>query len=204
LRVRPGSYVKLSEQIPLDDLQYTVPVNKVLTLRNDRWFFLGRNAGELLLRLTYKAYVAEEEEEAGVGDRPVTNKVWNEIGNFISKEMEETDVDPGKRQLRDAIVMSVDAQRGDRGFRFSNPLMTQSTPAISKPSPVTIDPVTGLVNPNAVTRGPLNPSSSEPETPAIRSNPALENQEKREGESWALQFGRFRQESKCNSFFSLL
>jgi len=152
-----------------------------------------------MLRLTYKAYVAEEEEVAGVGDKPVTNKVWNEIGNFISKEMEETDVSPEKRQLRDAIVMSVDAQRGGNGFRFSNPLMTQSTPAVSKPSPVTIDPVTGLVNPNSVTRGPPNPNSSEPESPAIRSNPALENQEKREGESWALRFDRFRQESKYDS-----
>lgn len=202
LRVRPGSYAKLSEQIPLDDLQDTVPVDKVLTLRNDRWFFLGRNAGELLLRLTYKAYVAEEEEEAGVGDRPVTNKVWNEIGNFISQEMEETDVSPEKRQLRDAIVMSVDAGRGDEGFRFSNPLMTQSAAAVSKPRPVTIDPVTGLVNPSTIARGPLNSNSSvpsEPETPTILSNAALENEEKKEEESWALQFDRFRQESKCDS-----
>jgi len=160
-------------------------------------FFLGRNAGELMLRLTYKAYVAEEEEEAGVGDRPVTNKVWNEIGNFISKEMEETDVSPEKRQLRDAIVLSVDARSGDSGFRFSNPLMTQSTPAVSKPSPVTIDPVTGLVNPNSFIHGPPNPISSEPETPEILSNPALENQEKKEGENWALQFDRFRQENSA-------
>jgi len=186
-------------QIPIDDLQDTVPVDKVLTLRNDRWFFLGRNAGELMLRLTYKAYVAEEEEEAGVGDRPVTNKVWNEIGNFISKEMEETDVSPEKRQLRDAIVTSVDARRGDSGFRFSNPLISQSTPAVSKPSPVAIDPVTGLVNPNSFIRGPPNPNSSEHETPEILSNPALENQEKKEGENWALQFDRFRQESKYDS-----
>jgi hypothetical protein len=212
--------VESSEQIPLDDLQDTVPVDKVLTLRNDRWFFLGRNAGELILRLTYKAYVAEEEEEPGVGDRPVTNKVWNEIGNFISQEMEEQEVSPEKRQLRDAVVTSIDAQRGDNGFRFSNPLITQITSAVSKLGAVIneplatglVDPSTvpkeppagGLVDPSTVSKEPLNPNSSvtsEPETPAILSNPALEEQEKREEKGWASRFSRFRQESKCDSPF---
>lgn len=207
----------LSEQIPIDDLQDTVPVDKVLTLRNDRWFFLGRNAGELLVRLTYKAYVAEEEEEAGVGDRPVTNKVWNEIGNFISKEMEETDVSPEKRQLRDAIVMSVDAGSSENGFRFSNPLMTRSTPASEKPSSGTINPLTGHVNPSTLssvppmtsvppttsvppmTSVPPISSSSEPVVPTIESYPAQENL-KVEEEIRASKFDKFRQESKYTRF----
>lgn len=58
--------------------------------------------------LIYKVYVVEEEEEVGVGDRFVMNKVWNEIGNFISKEMEEMDVSLEKWQLWDVIVMLVD------------------------------------------------------------------------------------------------
>ena len=197
------SDMKLSEQIPLDDLQDTVPVDKVLTLRNDRWFFLGRNAGELVIRLTYKAYVAEEEEEPGVGDRPVTNKVWNEIGNFISKEMEEQEISPEKRQLRDAIVMSVDAQRDDKGFRFSNPWMTQSNPAVTKLGAVTDElSATGLVDPSTVLKEPLNPNpsvESGPETPAILSNPVLQEQKKMEGNSQASRFSKFRQESKCDT-----
>lgn len=200
--VRPGSDVTSSEQIPLDDLQDTVPVDKVLTLRNDRWFFLGRNDGELSVRLTYKAYVAEEEEDPRVGDRPVTNKVWNEIGNFISKEMEEQEVSPEKRQLRDAIVTSVDAGRGEKGFRFSNPSITQVLPAITKLGAISNKPpATGLVDPHGASKERLNPNlsaRSEPEAPVILSNPALEEQEKKEGKSWASRFSRFRQESKCD------
>uniref|UniRef100_A0A7I4D2M0 C2 domain-containing protein n=1 Tax=Physcomitrium patens TaxID=3218 RepID=A0A7I4D2M0_PHYPA len=83
--------------ISIDDLEDTVSVDKVITLKNGRWFFLGRNAGELSLRLTYKAYVAEEEEVDTTS--PVKSTVLNEIGELISKEMEETEVPQENHQV---------------------------------------------------------------------------------------------------------
>lgn len=192
-RFRIGSDVKLFEQISIDDLEDTVSVDKVITLKNGRWFFLGRNAGELSLRLTYKAYVAEEEEVDTTS--PVKSTVLNEIGELISKEMEETEVSPAKRQLRDKIVTSVDAQKDDTGFRFTNPMLTIGTtrkpPGVTSGSGLPVDP-SGSIN------EPLksNSSTNEPEVAPILSNPALEEQEKREGKSWDLQFRQFREDSK--------
>ncbi|XP_024366825.1 uncharacterized protein [Physcomitrium patens] len=178
--------------ISIDDLEDTVSVDKVITLKNGRWFFLGRNAGELSLRLTYKAYVAEEEEVDTTS--PVKSTVLNEIGELISKEMEETEVSPAKRQLRDKIVTSVDAQKDDTGFRFTNPMLTIGTtrkpPGVTSGSGLPVDP-SGSIN------EPLksNSSTNEPEVAPILSNPALEEQEKREGKSWDLQFRQFREDS---------
>ncbi|XP_024366833.1 uncharacterized protein [Physcomitrium patens] len=178
--------------ISIDDLEDTVSVDKVITLKNGRWFFLGRNAGELSLRLTYKAYVAEEEEVDTTS--PVKSTVLNEIGELISKEMEETEVSPAKRQLRDKIVTSVDAQKDDTGFRFTNPMLTIGTtrkpPGVTSGSGLPVDP-SGSIN------EPLksNSSTNEPEVAPILSNPALEEQEKREGKSWDLQFRQFREDN---------
>ena len=169
-------------QVPLNDLQDTVPVDKILPLKRSRWFFLGQNAGELVVRLTYKAYV-EDEEEAGVGDKPLTNKVWNEIGNFISQEMEDSNISPEKRQLRDKIVMSVDAQRGDGGFRFSNPLITEAAKKVNNNTMTTSVNGTNL-NSNNVMEEPNNSASVK--DPIQRS---------RADKSWGSWLKTFREDS---------
>ena len=169
-------------QVPLNDLQDTVPVDKILPLKRSRGFFLGQNAGELVVRLTYKAYV-EDEEEAGVGDKPLTNKVWNEIGNFISQEMEDSNISPEKRQLRDKIVMSVDAQRGDGGFRFSNPLITEAAKKVNNNTMTT--PVNGTnLNSNNVMEEPNDSASVK--DPIQRS---------RADKSWGSWLKTFREDS---------
>ena len=168
--------------MPLNDLQDTVPVDKILPLKRSRWFFLGQNAGELVVRLTYKAYV-EDEEEASLEDKPLTNKVWNEIGNFISQEMEDSNISPEKRQLRDKIVMSVDAQRGDAGFRFSNPLITETAKKVNNNTMTTSVNGTNL-NPNNVMEEPNNSASVK--DPIQRS---------RADKSWGSWLKTFREDS---------
>ncbi|EFJ10603.1 integral membrane single C2 domain protein [Selaginella moellendorffii] len=49
-------------EIDLSTLQDTVPVDKIVTLRGG-WGFPKRFAGEIMVRLTYKAYVEDDEEE---------------------------------------------------------------------------------------------------------------------------------------------
>ena len=134
------------------------------------------------MRLTYKAYV-EDEEEASLEDKPLTNKVWNEIGNFISQEMEDSNISPEKRQLRDKIVMSVDAQRGDAGFRFSNPLITETAKKVNNNTMTTSVNGTNL-NPNNVMEEPNNSASVK--DPIQRS---------RADKSWGSWLKTFREDS---------
>lgn len=65
-------------------------VDKVIILKNGWWFFFGWNVGEFLFCLIYKVYVVEEEEVDIMSF--VKSMVLNEIGEFISKEMEEIEV----------------------------------------------------------------------------------------------------------------
>ncbi|MQM04359.1 hypothetical protein Taro_037163 [Colocasia esculenta] len=52
-----------SGEVELGSLQDTVPTDRVIALRK-RWGFPGKSScGEILLRLTYKAYVEDEEED---------------------------------------------------------------------------------------------------------------------------------------------
>lgn len=157
----------------------------VLPLQTN-WGLFGRRAsGEILVRLTYKAYV-EDEEEPGVGDKPLTNRLWNEIGIFISKEMQDHELPPEKRQPNDRVTMSVDAERSEKGFRLSNPLMTESIK---------------VTNDNRRRDGDVVSSSSTstngPENPALVENPALKEQEAREDKSWGSRIQIFAEESEC-------
>lgn len=47
----------------LGSLQDTVPTDRIVTIRGGWGVFGKRTSGEVLLRLTYKAYVEDEEEE---------------------------------------------------------------------------------------------------------------------------------------------
>lgn len=83
----------------MGSLKDTVPTDKIVTLYGG-WGLLGkREAGEVLLRLTYKAYVEDEEDEAVrsefgggyVSDEDVLDYVQGDIGkggDFLGKERE--------------------------------------------------------------------------------------------------------------------
>lgn len=61
LQVIPDALAK--SQVDLGTLQDTVPTDTVVALTGGWNLFRKRNCGEVLLRLTYKAYVEDEEEE---------------------------------------------------------------------------------------------------------------------------------------------
>nr|ATE88997.1 putative CA-dependent lipid-binding CaLB domain-containing protein [Triticum turgidum subsp. durum] len=50
-------------EVDLSSLKDTVPTDKIVTLYGGWGFFGKRSSGEVLLRLTYKAYVEDEEDE---------------------------------------------------------------------------------------------------------------------------------------------
>ncbi|KAG8073019.1 hypothetical protein GUJ93_ZPchr0006g42660 [Zizania palustris] len=50
-------------EVELGSLKDTVPTDKIVTLYGGWGLFRGRSSGEVLLRLTYKAYVEDEEDE---------------------------------------------------------------------------------------------------------------------------------------------
>ncbi|GJM87438.1 hypothetical protein PR202_ga03392 [Eleusine coracana subsp. coracana] len=86
-------------EVELGSLKDTVPTDKVVTLYGGWGLFGKRAAGEVLLRLTYKAYVEDEEEEGVqtestsgyVSDDDVLEYVQRDMSigsDFVGKERE--------------------------------------------------------------------------------------------------------------------
>ncbi|PUZ78383.1 hypothetical protein GQ55_1G448400 [Panicum hallii var. hallii] len=86
-------------EVELGSLKDTVPTDKIVTLYGGWGLFGKRTAGEVLLRLTYKAYVEDEEDEAVrsefgggyVSDEDVLEYVQGDMSkgsNFLGKERE--------------------------------------------------------------------------------------------------------------------
>nr|CAD1830695.1 unnamed protein product [Ananas comosus var. bracteatus] len=50
-------------EVELGSLKDTVPTDRIVTMQGGWGFFRNKNAGEVLLRLTYKAYVEDEEDD---------------------------------------------------------------------------------------------------------------------------------------------
>jgi len=91
--------VKYFWQVELGSLKDTVPTDKIVTLYGGWGLFGKRTAGEVLLRLTYKAYVEDEEDEAVrsefaggyVSDEDVLDYVQGDMSkgsDFLGKERE--------------------------------------------------------------------------------------------------------------------
>lgn len=55
-------------EVDLGSLQDTVPTDRIFVLRGGWGLFRNRSSGEILLRLTYKAYVEDEEDEKAASD----------------------------------------------------------------------------------------------------------------------------------------
>ncbi|CAN6252705.1 unnamed protein product [Urochloa humidicola] len=86
-------------EVELGSLKDTVPTDKIVTLYGGWGLFGKRAAGEVLLRLTYKAYVEDEEDEAVrsdlgsgyVSDEDVLDYVQGDMSkgsDFLGKERE--------------------------------------------------------------------------------------------------------------------
>ncbi|KAG2655188.1 hypothetical protein PVAP13_1NG547300 [Panicum virgatum] len=86
-------------EVELGSLKDTVPTDKIVTLYGGWGLFGKRTAGEVLLRLTYKAYVEDEEDEAVrsefaggyVSDEDVLDYVQGDMSkgsDFLGKERE--------------------------------------------------------------------------------------------------------------------
>ncbi|CAN6273862.1 unnamed protein product [Urochloa humidicola] len=86
-------------EVELGSLKDTVPTDKIVTLYGGWGLFGKRAAGEVLLRLTYKAYVEDEEDEAVrsdfgsgyVSDEDVLDYVQGDMSkasDFMGKERE--------------------------------------------------------------------------------------------------------------------
>ncbi|XP_022967060.1 tricalbin-3-like [Cucurbita maxima] len=55
-------------EVDLGSLQDTVPTDRIVVLRGGWGLFRNRSSGEILLRLTYKAYVEDEEDDKAASD----------------------------------------------------------------------------------------------------------------------------------------
>ena len=61
-------FLRILIQVDLGSLQDTVPTDRIVVLRGGWGFFRNRSSGEILLRLTYKAYVEDEEDDKAASD----------------------------------------------------------------------------------------------------------------------------------------
>ncbi|KAI5079756.1 hypothetical protein GOP47_0005235 [Adiantum capillus-veneris] len=129
-------------EVDLISLRDTVPVDKVVRLRGGWGPFQRRLAGEVLLRLTYTAYVDDEEEDIKK-DAPLPSP-----RNLVSVAEGTTDALPLVKEVIDKVVETV---------RVENPVVSQA--------------VTSLLNVEASNGEPSNNNELlEPEDLEIENN----------------------------------
>ncbi|XWS22985.1 hypothetical protein CRYUN_Cryun29cG0082400 [Craigia yunnanensis] len=68
-------------EVDLGTLQDTVPTDKIVVLQGGWGVFRKRSSGEILLRLTYKAYVEEEEDDTTVAGSVDTDASDDELSD---------------------------------------------------------------------------------------------------------------------------
>ncbi|XP_022776615.1 tricalbin-3-like [Durio zibethinus] len=85
-------------EVDLGTLQDTVPTDKIVVLQGGWGVFRKRSAGEILLRLTYKAYVEDEEDDTTVAGSVDTDASDDELSD--SDESNVT-YQQGLKQLTD-------------------------------------------------------------------------------------------------------
>lgn len=87
-------------QVDLGPLQDTVPTDKIVVLQGGWGVFRKRSAGEILLRLTYKAYVEDEED-----DTTVARSVDTDVSDDELSDSDESNAtyEQGVKQYTDAI-----------------------------------------------------------------------------------------------------
>ncbi|XP_077247074.1 calcium-dependent lipid-binding (CaLB domain) family protein [Tasmannia lanceolata] len=75
-----------SGEVELGSLKDTVPTDKIIALQGGWGLFRGGSSGEILLRLTYKAYVEDEEEDGIEGE-----SLDNDLSDDESLDSDEAD-----------------------------------------------------------------------------------------------------------------
>ena len=81
------SYLFLQNiQVDLGSLQDTVPTDRIVVLGGGWGLFRNRSSGEILVRLTYKAYVEDEED-----DKAALDALDTDISDDESSDSDEPD-----------------------------------------------------------------------------------------------------------------
>ncbi|KAK6160507.1 hypothetical protein DH2020_003888 [Rehmannia glutinosa] len=88
-------------EVDLGSLKDTVPADRIVVLRGGWSLFGNGSAGEILLRLTYKAYVEDEEDERSVKVSTDTEASEDELS-----DSDESDVTISEQRAKEFIIES--------------------------------------------------------------------------------------------------
>lgn len=88
-------------QVDLGSLKDTVPEDRIVVLRGGWNLFGNVSAGEILLRLTYKAYVEDEEDE-----RSEKVSTDTEASEDDLSDSDESDVTISEKRAKEYIIAS--------------------------------------------------------------------------------------------------
>lgn len=87
-------------QVDLGSLQDTVPTDRIVVLQGGLGFLRKGSSGEILLRLTYKAYVEDEED-----DMTEEDSIDIDVSDDELSDTEEAN-NPDKKGLRDSAYQT--------------------------------------------------------------------------------------------------
>ncbi|KAJ7548348.1 hypothetical protein O6H91_07G008200 [Diphasiastrum complanatum] len=111
-------------EVNLSTLQDTVPCDKIVTLKGGWGPFLKQYAGDVVLRLTYKAYV-EDEEEDREEDGPLANgnldlddeKIEsNSLLHETANTSADSDEDSSSRSFLSNLIAAISLAADDQGL----------------------------------------------------------------------------------------
>lgn len=91
-------------QVDLGSLQDTVPTDRIVVLGGGWGLFRNRSSGEILLRLTYKAYVEDEEDEKAASDALDIDISDDEASDSDEPNGEEGEKDAAKETDKESFM----------------------------------------------------------------------------------------------------
>ncbi|XP_039127954.1 tricalbin-3-like [Dioscorea cayenensis subsp. rotundata] len=92
-------------EVELGSLKDTVPTDKIVSLQGGWQLFKKQPSGEILLRLTYKAYVEDEEDEVSGMKFVDTDASDDELdGDLISSTSEQSQIDGSGETERESFM----------------------------------------------------------------------------------------------------
>lgn len=139
-------------QVDLGSLKDTVPTDRIVVLQGG-WGFLGkRSSGEILLRLTYKAYVEDEEDDktevyaiyTDVSDDELSD---SEVNGTNEKDERDSAYETDKESFMDvlaALIVSEEFQgivASETGFSKVLDSGSNAGPRVSKSQVPNVEPI---------------------------------------------------------------
>lgn len=96
-------------QVDLGSLKDTVPTDRIVALQGGWGLFRKGSFGEILLRLTYKAYVEDEEDEMTVGklvdiDASDDDEIFDSDESDVAYQQIERDSSSGTETFMDVLA----------------------------------------------------------------------------------------------------